>query len=214
MPNKRRYCYDYPRPMVTVDAVLLRIRDGELQALLIKRGAAPHKGKWALPGGFINMKETLEESVLREVAEETGLTRIPFLTKLNIYGDPGRDPRGRVITVAFLGILRGNSRAHAGDDAAALHWMPVDTLPDPMAFDHNLILNDALELAMNRAGGDEGVFDFLPKSFTIEQLQQVLDAIFLDKFDAREYLQYFLDNKLVRRLPGGKKFRFNISLSE
>jgi len=214
MPNTRRYCYDYPRPMVTVDAVLLRIRDGQLQTLLIKRAAPPHKGKWALPGGFIKMKETLEQSALREVAEETGLARIPFLTKLNVYGDPGRDPRGRVITVAFLGILSGDNRASAGDDAAALQWTPVNALPDTLAFDHNSIINDALELVANRAAGDEGVFDFLPKSFTVEQLQQALDAIFLDKVDAREYLRYFLDNKLARRLPGGKKFRFNISLSE
>lgn len=214
MPGKRKYSYDYARPMVTVDAVLLRLCEGELQALLIKRAQAPHKGKWALPGGFINMNETLEQSIQREVAEETGVTEIRFLTRLDVYGDPGRDPRGRVITVAFMGILPADTEARAGDDAAEAIWMPVESVPEKMAFDHDKMISDALELVMTRAHSGSGVFDFLPRSFTLDQLRQTLDAIFMEKWDAKKYLQYFLDSKLVRRLRGGKKYRFNVTLSE
>ena len=155
MAGKREYRYDYPRPMVTVDAAMLRVHEGDLQVLLIKRKAAPWKGRWALPGGFIQMKESLEESVIREVAEETGITipppcgaREPFLIQLGAYGDPKRDPRGRVITVTFVGIFPPGGRdceARAGDDAADARWMPLEDVPEKLAGDHGVILSDALE---------------------------------------------------------------------
>lgn len=213
MAGKRKYCYDYARPMVTVDAVLLRMCAGEMQILLIRRAQSPHKGKWALPGGFIQMNETLEESALREVAEETGVKRIRFLTRLDVYGDPGRDPRGRVVTVAFMGIVSAEVKTEAGDDAAEAAWMPVEAVPEKLAFDHDRMIGDALELVMTRARSGSGVFDFLPQSFTLPQLQQALDAVFMEKWDARKYLHYFLESKLVRRLRGGKKYRFNVTLS-
>lgn len=138
---KKKFTYDYPRPCVTVDIVLLT-REARPRVLLIRRKQAPFAGKWALPGGFIDMDETLEESARRELKEETGLT-VGKLQELGIYGDPGRDPRGRTISVAFwTEVNPAKIQPKAGDDAAETGWFPLHDLP-PLAFDHARILKDA-----------------------------------------------------------------------
>lgn len=209
MPAKR-YAYDYPRPMVTVDAVLFRLIEGDLQTLLVRRRKPPHKGKWALPGGFIKMKEPLEESVIREVGEETGVEDIALLMQLGTYGDPGRDPRGRVISVAYVGIVTDTAEATAGDDAAEAKWMPVECLPERPAFDHERILSDGMSRIV-AAGRNSGVlFAFLPETFTEKQLQTVLDAVYEEGVPARDYVRYFVDQGLVERARGGKRYRFRI----
>ena len=135
---KQRFCYDYPRPSVTVDIVVVT-KERQPRVLLIQRKRPPFEGCWALPGGFIEMEETLEESARRELQEETGI-RAGKLVQLATFGDPGRDPRGRTISVVYL--TRVDPRPLnpvAADDAAAVGWFPLHR-PPPLAFDHRQIL--------------------------------------------------------------------------
>ncbi len=145
MNKKGKYVYDWPRPMVTVDAVVFAVTHGSIELLLIKRGHEPFKGQWAIPGGFIGMEEELDDAVARELQEETGLTGIP-LEQIHTFGTVGRDPRGRQITVVYMGIIKeGLDRIKAGDDAAQAQWFDINNLPPNMAFDHNLVANFAIE---------------------------------------------------------------------
>ena len=138
MARKKRYVYDYPRPAVTVDIAVVTT-EKRPHVLLICRKNEPFAGKWALPGGFIEMDETLEASARRELREETGI-RARNMVEIGIFGDPGRDPRGRTISVVFLTrVARRSVRPVARDDAADVEWFPSDALP-PLAFDHHWIL--------------------------------------------------------------------------
>jgi 8-oxo-dGTP diphosphatase len=137
MSKKGKYIYEWPRPMVAADAAVFSFFGENVQLLLVERGNEPFKGQWALPGGFVDIDEELEDAVSRELAEETGLTGIG-LEQIHTFGKCGRDPRGRVITVTFMGILReGASRIEAGDDAAKAQWFDITKLPKNLAFDHN-----------------------------------------------------------------------------
>lgn len=139
-----KYCYPYPRPAVTVDCVLFALQEGELQVLFIQRLNEPFKARWAFPGGFVEMNEGLEESARRELAEETGI-KVASLEQLQTFGDPKRDPRGRVITVAYLSLVQMNGHTlRAASDARSVRWFPVRKLP-PLAFDHKQILLMALK---------------------------------------------------------------------
>ena len=141
MASKQRYCYDYPRPSVTVDVVIVT-REDRPRVLLVRRRDDPFAGSWALPGGFIDMDETLEAAARRELREETGV-ETGELEQLYTFGDPGRDPRGRTISVAYLArVAPGEVHPVAADDAAAVGWFPLDALP-PLAFDHDRILERA-----------------------------------------------------------------------
>lgn len=141
------YQYKYPRPMVCVDMLVLRKSSHQHKILLIKRLNEPFKDQWAFPGGFIEMDEDLIESAYRELEEETGITQIS-LQQYKTYGTPGRDPRGRTISVVFGGFLESKQEAQAGDDAKEAKWFPIDQLP-PLAFDHSLILKEWLELILS-----------------------------------------------------------------
>ncbi len=144
------YCYDYPRPTVTVDSLVFRITVNASEILLIKRGNEPFKGMWAIPGGFIDMDEQLLESAERELQEETGVTGVK-LFQYGAYGDVGRDPRHRTISIAFAGILEDpDILAVANDDAADCRWFPINEIPDNMAFDHNLLVSDAIIFARKK----------------------------------------------------------------
>ena len=136
------YCYKYPRPALTVDALILS-DDGKV--LLIQRKNPPFKGLWALPGGFVDMGETLEEAVTRELREETGLTDIN-LEQFHSYSALNRDPRHRTVSVVFTGRVNDsdNYKPEGNDDAAAAEWFDIKLLPE-IAFDHNVIINDALK---------------------------------------------------------------------
>jgi 8-oxo-dGTP diphosphatase len=145
MNKKGKYVYDWPRPMVTVDAVVFTVTTEAIKLLLIKRGHEPFKGKWAFPGGFIGIDEELDDAVARELQEETGLTGVR-LEQMHTFGKPGRDPRGRQITVAYMGIIKdGLDRIKAGDDAAEAQWFDINDLPQNMAFDHDLVAKFAVE---------------------------------------------------------------------
>lgn len=144
MAEKGRYVYAWPRPMVTADAAVFAFFDGRPHLLLIRRKRDPYKGRWALPGGFVEIEEDLPAAVARELQEETGLTGVP-LEQLRTFGRPDRDPRGRTITVAYIGIVEnGCDRVQAADDAEEVQWCDIDSLP-PMAFDHDEIARCAIE---------------------------------------------------------------------
>jgi 8-oxo-dGTP diphosphatase len=136
--SKKPYCYDHPRPAVTVDTVVLT-REAEPRVLLIRRKHEPFAGRWALPGGFVEMDETLEAAARRELREETAL-EVMSMEQLHTFGDPGRDPRGRTISVVYLArVPDAKTRLQAADDAAEAAWHPLDGLP-PLPFDHDRIL--------------------------------------------------------------------------
>ncbi len=136
------HVYTYPRPMLTVDAVIFSGTVGKWKVVLIKRKNDPFSGCWALPGGFVDQDESLEAAVTRELCEETGLSGI-LLNQFHAFGDPGRDPRGHSVTVAYWGLLYDPVPLHAADDAAEAVWFDVNALPS-MAFDHETIINTAL----------------------------------------------------------------------
>ncbi len=139
-----KYCYDYPRPAVSSDCVLFGFDGKDLNILLIERGKEPYKGRWAFPGGFLNIDETVEQCAKRELKEETGLDNIN-LRQLGAFSDVDRDPRGRVISVVFYAVVNMNDTDPvAGDDAAGARWFRTGDVP-PLAFDHDLVMQTALE---------------------------------------------------------------------
>lgn len=171
---------------VTVDLVIFALRDWELQVLLIRRGVPPFEGRWALPGGFVRAGESLEEAARRELEEETGVADV-YLEQLYTFGDPDRDPRGRVVTIAYYALLTGETAPlSAGTDAGAAAWMPARRHP-PLAFDHNRILAYALERLVNKLDYTTVGFQLLPKKFTLSQLQRVYEAVLGRTLDKRNF---------------------------
>ena len=145
MAQKGKYVYDWPRPMVTVDAAVFAFFDGKAKLLLINRKNDPFKGQWALPGGFVEIDEELEDAVARELAEETSLENVR-LEQLHTFGKCGRDPRGRLITIVFTGVAtQGVDEIKACDDAAETQWFDIAKLPENMAFDHQQVALMAIE---------------------------------------------------------------------
>ncbi|MBN2020353.1 MAG: NUDIX hydrolase [Sedimentisphaerales bacterium] len=145
MNRKGKYVYDWPRPMVTVDAAVFAVIGDSIKLLLINRGNEPYKGQWAIPGGFVGIDEELDNAVARELAEETGLSGVK-LEQMRTFGKVGRDPRGRQITVVYMGIItEGLDRIKAGDDAAKAQWFDINSLPPNMAFDHAEVAKFAIE---------------------------------------------------------------------
>lgn len=136
------YVYTYPRPSLTVDAMVFRNRNGVWEIMLIRRGREPFSGSWALPGGFVDMEETLEEAIQRELEEETGLQGVE-LDQFRAFSALDRDPRGRTVSVVFWGILADEQEVMAGDDAAEVGWFPLNDLPE-LAFDHQDIIQRAI----------------------------------------------------------------------
>ncbi len=137
MAKKGKYIYAWPRPMVAVDAAVFGFFKGKAKLLLVNRRNEPFKGKWCLPGGFVDIDEELDDAVARELEEETALTGVK-LKQVRTFGKCGRDPRGRVITVTYMGIVKeGEAKVKAGDDAAKVRWFDVEKLPKELAFDHN-----------------------------------------------------------------------------
>ena len=137
------YTYEYPRPAVTADCVVIT-RDDEPKVLLIQRGNEPFKGQWAFPGGFMNMDETTEQCAIRELEEETGL-KVSKIKQIGAYSKVDRDPRGRTVTVAYLAIIDKIKIVKGLDDAAKAQWFPISSLPK-LAFDHEEIMRDAKRL--------------------------------------------------------------------
>ena len=174
------YTYEYPRPSVTVDIVLFTLRAGELCVLLIRRGHAPFEGHWAFPGGFVDEDEALEHAAARELKEETGL-RAPALEQLGAFGDPGRDPRGHTVSVAFHAFIVAPRRPVAADDAADAQWVPVSRLAGnaskQMAFDHARVLGLALARLRESAGAKSVKKRLASQRFSLRDVRQVQQAL-------------------------------------
>jgi 8-oxo-dGTP diphosphatase len=171
---------------VTVDIVIFTLREGSLQVLLVKRGVPPFEGQYAIPGGFIREDESLEEAALRELHEETGVRNV-FLEQLYTFGDPKRDPRGRVITVAYYALIASDKLSLvAGADAAEAQWFPASSVP-PLAFDHKSILDYALERLRNKLEYTTVGFQLLAEKFTLGELQAVYEAILGRPLDKRNF---------------------------
>jgi len=174
--GKGQYTYEYPRPMVTVDAVVFTVRDAQLEVLLIKRGNEPFKGMWAMPGGFVEMGEELDAAVARELEEETGVSGVP-LEQFHTFGAVHRDPRGRVITVAYLGVADWRTcRPRGGDDATDADWLPLAGLRR-IACDHNEVIACAVERLRLLVRSSEGRMALLPATLSLEELRRALDGL-------------------------------------
>jgi 8-oxo-dGTP diphosphatase len=171
---------------VTVDLVLLTIRQAALRVLLIRRGIPPFEGRWALPGGFVHDDEDLEAAAIRELREETGVDpSAGHLEQLATYGTPGRDPRGRVVTVAYLALLPDLPAPVAGSDAAHAEWRPVDEAS--LAFDHARILADGIERARAKLEYTPLATAFCPPEFTVADLRLVYETVWQTRLDARNF---------------------------
>lgn len=195
--EEMKYCYKYPHPSVTTDCVIFGFDGNQLQVLLIERGIEPFKGKWAFPGGFLNMDETAEEGALRELKEETGLENA-YIEQFNTYSDPGRDPRERVITIAHYALVR-IQEVKGGDDAAKAQWFPIDKVPQ-LAFDHDRILRDAMKKLRERIHFEPIGFELLPEKFTMKDLQVLYESILDVKFDRRNFAKKMLHYELLTQL--------------
>lgn len=172
---------------VTVDLVMLTIRGGELVILLVRRAAPPYRGRWALPGGFVHLNEDLPAAAIRELTEETGVVpKAGHLEQLATYGAPRRDPRGRVVTVAYLALLPDLPVPVAGTDAASAAWHPV-TAPPRLAFDHAHILADGVERARAKLEYTPLAAAFCPSEFTVAQLREVYEAVWGAPLDPRNF---------------------------
>lgn len=171
------YTYEYPRPSVTVDIVVFGYDGGkQLKLLLIKRGSEPYKGSWALPGGFVDLDEDLETAALRELEEETGVKDL-FVEQLYTFGKIDRDPRGRVISVAYFSLVNLQDHpAVASSDADKAEWFSLNELPD-LAFDHDEIIKIANSRLSAKVRYQPIGFELLPEEFTLGQLQQLYETV-------------------------------------
>jgi 8-oxo-dGTP diphosphatase len=182
----------YDRPSVTVDVVLFAYRENDLQVLLIRRKKWPYQDYWAIPGGFIQMDESLEQSALRELREETGVDGV-YLEQLYTFGDPERDPRTRVISVAYFALLGAGQgpQVQGGDDAAEARWWSMAELP-PLAFDHDRILRYAHQRLRWKLEHTALGFLLLPETFTLGELQAAYEAVMGERLDKRNFRRKIL----------------------
>lgn len=183
------YTYEYPRPALTVDCVVFGAADDGLKLLLVERAAEPFRGRFALPGGFVDMAETTEEAARRELLEETGL-KVSFLEQLYTFSAVNRDPRERVVSVAYFALVRP-SAVIGGDDAASAQWVDVGELPQ-LAFDHDEIVSVALARLRAKIRYQPIGFELLPAKFTLGQLQRLYEDILGRALDKRNFRKAIL----------------------
>jgi len=183
---------------VTVDIVIFTIQEGVLKVLLVKRRIAPFAGQYAIPGGFVHENEDLHQAALRELEEETGVSDV-YLEQLYSFGKPDRDPRGRVITVAYFALISADRTLQAGSDAAEAGWYSTDDLPT-LAFDHPAILGYALERLRNKLEYTTVGFQLLGEKFTLTELQEVYEAILGKKLDKRNFRRKMSILKILKPL--------------
>ena len=189
----------YPRPSVTVDLVIFTIANHDLKVLLIRRKQEPFKGRWALPGGFVDIDESLERAAARELKEEVGVKDV-YLEQLYTFGDPKRDPRGRVISVAYFALVNAErQRIAAASDAADAAWHSVFH-PPKLAFDHRKILDYAVWRLRNKLEWTTVGYELLPQKFTLSELQRVYEIILQRPVDKRNFRKKILAQGQIREL--------------
>jgi 8-oxo-dGTP diphosphatase len=182
---------DYPKPSVTTDIVIFTIQDDDLKLLLVKRGLEPFKGKWAIPGGFVRLNESLQEAAKRELEEETGVKDV-YLEQLYTFGDLKRDPRGRVITVSYMALVNSDKiKLISATDVSDTQWFSMKKLPE-LAFDHKKILEYALKRLRWKFEYTTVAFSMLPEKFTISQIQKIYEIVFNKEFDKRNFAKKLL----------------------
>ena len=214
--DEKKFCYKYPHPAVTTDCVIFGFDGTRLQVLLVQRGIEPYKGRWAFPGGFLKMDESCEQGALRELQEETGLTGA-YIEQFHAFSDPNRDPRERVITIAYYALVK-IQQVQGGDDADRADWFALDEVP-PLAFDHDMILREALKRLRERIHFEPVGFELLPEKFTMKQLQNLYEAILDVRFDRRNFTKKMLHFNILTQLdettrPTPKREAFLYSFNE
>jgi 8-oxo-dGTP diphosphatase len=193
------YTYKYPRPSVAVDCVIFGLDKTDLKILLIQRGGEPFKNAWALPGGFVDMDESLEAAALRELEEETGVKNV-FFEQLFTFGNPGRDPRGRVISVAYYALVNLDEHpVEAASDAKNAAWFPLNNLPE-LAFDHDKVLETAIERLESKVRYQPLGFELLPEKFTLGQLQELYEKILGSKLNKRNFRTKILKMNILKEM--------------
>ncbi len=193
---KKESLSDFDQPSVTADIVIFTIKENELNVLLVKRDVEPFKDKWALPGGFVRIDESLEEAAKRELVEETGVKDV-YLEQLYTFGDVKRDPRGRVITVAYMALINSKEiTLSASTDAKETSWFPIKKIP-PLAFDHKKILTYALKRLRWKFEYTSVAFSLLPDEFTISQIQKIYEIVFDKEFDKRNFSKKILSLNIL-----------------
>jgi 8-oxo-dGTP diphosphatase len=198
------FTYKYPRPALTVDCVVFGLDEDELEVLLIRRALEPFANRWALPGGFVHIDETVEDAARRELEEETGLRKI-FLEQLYTFGALDRDPRERTVTVAYYALVKlSDHKVRAATDAADAAWFAISDLPD-LAFDHGEIFDVALDRLRNKVRYQPIGFELLAKKFTLTQLQRMYEVILERKLDKRNFRKKILGMDLLIELDEVQK---------
>lgn len=193
------YTYEHPRPSVTVDCVVFGLDEQDLKVLLIERDIEPFRGKWALPGGFVRMEESLEEAARRELYEEAGIRDV-FLEQLYTFGDVKRDPRGRVITVAYYALVNlAEHEVKASTDARTAAWFSAPDVP-ALSFDHAKILDAALERLRGKVRYQPIGFELLPRKFTLSQLQKLYEIVLDRELDKRNFRKKILSMGILVEL--------------
>lgn len=184
MNTEEKFCYIYPHPSVTTDCVIFGFDGSDLNVLLVRRGGEPYKDYWALPGGFIKMDENADTGARRELKEETGLDAA-YMKQFHAFTEPNRDPRERVITIAYYALVKMQDVV-GGDDAAEARWFTIGNVPQ-LAFDHDLILRTAQQELRRQIHFEPIGFELLPEKFTIRDLQNLYEAILDVRFDRRNF---------------------------
>ena len=184
-----KYHYKYPHPAVATDCVIFGFDGINIKVLLIKRGIEPFKGQWAFPGGFVRIDESADEGARRELEEETGLKNAP-MEQFYTFTEVNRDPRERVISIAYFALVR-LSEVVAGDDASEAQWFSLDEMPS-LAFDHERILRTAINRLKERICFEPIGFELLPEVFTMSELQNLYEGILYVKFDRRNFYNKML----------------------
>lgn len=195
------YTYKYPHPAVTTDCVVFGFDGRELKVLLIERGIEPYKGMWAFPGGFLRIDETAEECAKRELKEETGLV-LTKVRELGTFSNVNRDPRERVISIAFYSLAK-HSNVKGGDDAAKAKWWSIDDIPQ-LAFDHDYILRKAMKRIRRDIHFEPVGFDLLDNQFTMSELQRLYESILGVQFDRRNFYRKMLQTGVLDEVEDNK----------
>ena len=197
-----------PKVTLTTDIAIFTIREERLEILLIRRGNSPFQGRWALPGGIVEEDEDLDVCARRELEEETGVTGLE-LEQFHTFGAPGRDPRGRYVTVAYLTLVRPDRLSpKAASDAAGVRWFVVDSLP-PLAFDHGEIIAMARRQLRRRLEESAAVFGYLPENFTLDELRRLHEIVRGERLEQRKFRSWARCVGLVEETgesrPGGRR---------